>query len=131
MEVVARLIEVATYQLPINREVEVTRNECQSVASKNRKAKLKDGVRGNRPNFIIRAFLGQKWNEIVYAESGKWNCNEDKILEDHNKLVRFCIDSYKEISKKHVKDVLRKNYIAFGINIAGKVMSYIYLLKLV
>ncbi|KAF0515997.1 hypothetical protein F8M41_017240 [Gigaspora margarita] len=101
-------------------EVEVTRNECQSVASKNRKAKLKDGVRGNRPNFIIRAFLGQKWNEIVYAESGKWNCNEDKILEDHNKLVRFCIDSYKEISKKHVKDVLRKNYIAFGINIAGE-----------
>ncbi|CAG8710520.1 12625_t:CDS:10 [Gigaspora margarita] len=98
VEVVARLIEVATYQLPINRKVEVTRNEYQSVASKNHKAKVKDGARGNRPDFMIQALLGQKWNEIVYAES----------------------DGYKEILKKHVKNVLQKNYIAFRINIAGE-----------
>ncbi|CAJ0647192.1 9848_t:CDS:2 [Entrophospora sp. SA101] len=35
-----------------NNKVEVTRNECQSVASKNCKAKLKNGTRGNRPDFI-------------------------------------------------------------------------------
>ncbi|KAF0384484.1 hypothetical protein F8M41_011605 [Gigaspora margarita] len=51
-------------------KVEVTRNEYQSVASKNRKAKVKDGARGNRPDFMIQALLDQKWNEIVYAESG-------------------------------------------------------------
>ncbi|CAH1767775.1 12422_t:CDS:2 [Entrophospora sp. SA101] len=119
VEVVARLIDLAIYQLPINSEVEVTRNERQSVASKNRKAKLKNGARGNKPDFMIQAFLGQKWNEIVYGESGKWNCNEEKILDDHNKLVRFCIDGYKEISKKREKDDLRKNYIAFGVNVAG------------
>ncbi|CAG8687196.1 3763_t:CDS:2, partial [Racocetra persica] len=104
----ARLIEVATYQLPINR------NEHQSVVSKNRKAKLKNSARNNKLNFYD---LSIPRSEIVYAESGKWNCNEDKILEDHNKLVRFCIDRYKEISKKHVKDVLWKNNITLGINI--------------
>ncbi|CAG8763397.1 601_t:CDS:2, partial [Racocetra persica] len=124
VEVVARLIEVATYKLPINREVEVTRNERQSVASKNRKARVKEGARGNRPDLMIRALLDQKWNEIVYAESGKWNCNKDKILEDHKKLVRFCIDGYKEVLKKHVKDILRKNYIAFRINIAENRVKY-------
>ncbi|CAG8596992.1 8377_t:CDS:2, partial [Ambispora leptoticha] len=70
VEVVARLIDVSIYQLPINRinsEVEVTRNERQSVASKNRKAKQKNGARGNRPDFMIQAFLGQKWNEIVQS----------------------------------------------------------------
>nr|CAG8541545.1 964_t:CDS:10 [Entrophospora candida] len=71
VEVIACLIDVTIYQLPINSKVEMTRNERQSVAGKNRKAKLKNGARGNRLDFMIKAFLGQKWNEIIYAESGK------------------------------------------------------------
>ncbi|CAG8824064.1 21424_t:CDS:2, partial [Gigaspora margarita] len=45
VEVVAQLIKVVTYQLPINRKVDVTRNEYQSMASKNCKAKLKNSAR--------------------------------------------------------------------------------------
>ena|SRR6185369_1843251 len=52
MEVVAHLIDVAIYQLPINSKVEVTRNEHQSIASKNCKAKQKSDARGDASSYL-------------------------------------------------------------------------------
>ena len=57
---------------------------------------------------MIHAWFRQRWNEIVYFESGRWDTNEDKILKDHEKLVQLCIDGYKEISKKCVKEAFQK-----------------------
>ena len=54
---------------------------------------------------MIHAWFRQRWNEIVYFESGRWDTNEDKILKDHEKLVQLCID---EISKKCVKEAFQK-----------------------
>ncbi|CAG8630782.1 5559_t:CDS:2, partial [Dentiscutata heterogama] len=91
VEAVAHLIEASLHRLPIEYEVEVTRNERQS----------------------------NKQKEIVYIESGKWNCNDKKRRENHNKLVKLCLCGYEEMGKKAIKDQLHRHYIAFGINIAG------------
>ena len=36
---------------------------------------------------MIHVIFRNKWEEIVYVESGKWNCDDEKIHNDHNKLV--------------------------------------------
>ncbi|CAG8601991.1 3456_t:CDS:10 [Diversispora eburnea] len=72
VDVVERLIEASIYQMPIDFDIEVTRNERQSDASKKRKNRQVPGSRGNMPDLMIRAFFKQKWNEIAYVESGKW-----------------------------------------------------------
>uniref|UniRef100_U9UEE8 Uncharacterized protein n=1 Tax=Rhizophagus irregularis (strain DAOM 181602 / DAOM 197198 / MUCL 43194) TaxID=747089 RepID=U9UEE8_RHIID len=50
---------------------------------------------------MIRVFFRNKWEEIIYVEIGKWNCDDEKIRSDHNKLVQLCMDG------------------RFGVNIAG------------
>ncbi|CAG8670746.1 8314_t:CDS:2 [Funneliformis mosseae] len=70
---------------------------------------------------MFRAYLRQKWKEIVFFESGKWNADEDKICHDHNKLVQLCLDGFKELVKKCTKETFYQNYIGFGINIAAKI----------
>ncbi|RGB22794.1 hypothetical protein C1646_775513 [Rhizophagus diaphanus] len=82
VEIIARLIDMAMYHLSVDYEVEVTRAECQSKASKNRKVQQKTGSRGDKPDLMFRAYLRQKWEEIVFFESGKWDTDEDKICYD-------------------------------------------------
>ncbi|CAG8825906.1 3153_t:CDS:2, partial [Racocetra persica] len=76
--------------------------------------------RGNKPDLMIRMFVHKKWEEIEYLESGKWNCNDEKIRDDHNKLVQFCLDGTEELFKICKKGSLNKNYIGFGVNIADE-----------
>ncbi|RIB20873.1 hypothetical protein C2G38_2302294 [Gigaspora rosea] len=119
VEAVAHLIEASLHRLPIEYKVEVTRNERQSVASKNYKILKNIGSRGDKPDLMIQAFVKNKQKEIVYIESGKLNCNETKRRDNHNKLVKLCLCGYEEIGKKAIKEQLHRRYIAFGINIAG------------
>jgi len=120
---------MAMYHLPVDYEVKVTRAECQSKVSKNRKVQQKSGSRGDKPDFMFRAYLLQKWEEIVFFESGKWNADEDKINHDHNKLVQLCLDGSKELVKKCTKKTFYRNYIGFGINIASKYLKIHGLIK--
>ena len=57
VEIIARLIDMAMYHLPVDYEVEVTRAERQSKASKNRKVQQKTGSRGDKPDLMFRAYL--------------------------------------------------------------------------
>ena len=59
VEIIARLIDMAMYHLPVDYEVEVTRAERQSKASKNRKVQQKSGSRGDKPDLMFRAYLRQ------------------------------------------------------------------------
>ncbi|CAG8716157.1 9225_t:CDS:2, partial [Racocetra persica] len=129
VEIIALLIDMAMFYLPVDYEVEVTRSERQSIASKNRKVQQKKGARGNKPDLMFRAYLRQKWEEIVFFESGKWDSDEDKIRHDHSKLVQFCLDGSKELVKKCTKEVFHQNYIGFGVNIAGKYLEIHGLIK--
>ncbi len=115
VEIIARLIDMAMYHLPVDYEVEITRAERQSKASKSRKVQQKTGSRGDKPDLMFRAYLRQKWEEIIFFESGKWNTDEDKICHDHNKLVQFCLDGTKELVKKCMKETFYRNYIGFGV----------------
>ena len=108
------------YRLPVEYEIEVTRAERQSMASKNRKVQQQKGSRGDKPDLMIRVIFRSKWEEIVYVESGKWNCDDEKIRNDHNKLVQLCIDGTDELFKICEKESLNRNYIGFGVNIAGE-----------
>lgn len=125
VDVVARLMEASIYQMPIDLDIEVTRNDRQSNASKKRKNRQVSGSRGNKPDLMIRAFFRQKWNEIAYVESGKWKSTGTKAHDDHNKLARFTSDGYTDMSKKTKKDELYKFCIVFGINITGKKTYFI------
>ena len=60
---------------------------------------------------MIRVIFRNKWEEMVYFESGKWDCNVDKIRGDHNKLVQFCIDGSDELTKIYVRKNLSINPI--------------------
>ncbi|CAJ0765182.1 12598_t:CDS:1, partial [Entrophospora sp. SA101] len=113
VDVVERLIEASIYQMPIDFDIEVTRNKRQSDASKKRKNCQVPGSRGNKPDLMIRAFFKQKWNEIAYVESGKWLSTGTKTHHDHNKLALFCLDGYIDMSKKSKKDELYKFCIVF------------------
>ncbi|CAG8572973.1 7108_t:CDS:2, partial [Funneliformis mosseae] len=118
VEIIARLIDIVMYHLPVDYEVEVTRAERQSKASKNCKVQQKSRLRGDKPDLIFCVYLRQKWKEIIFFESGKWNADEDKINHDHNKLVQLCLDGSKELVKKYTKETFYRNYIRFSINIA-------------
>nr|CAG8625580.1 10670_t:CDS:2 [Entrophospora candida] len=117
------------YHLPVDFEIEVTRSERQSIASKNRKVMQKTGSRGDKPDIMIRAYLLQKWEELVFFESGKCDASEDKINNDHNKLVQLCLDGSKELVKKCAKEIFYKNYIGFSVNVAGKYLEIHGLIK--
>ncbi|CAG8642850.1 13026_t:CDS:2 [Ambispora gerdemannii] len=121
VEIIARMIDMTMHHLPVDYEVEVTRAECQSTASKNRKTQQKNGSRGDKPDLMFRAHLRQKWEEIVFFESGKWDANEDKIRHDHNKLVQLCLDGSKELVRRCTKEIFFQSYIGFGVNIAAKI----------
>ncbi|CAG8617842.1 9389_t:CDS:2, partial [Diversispora eburnea] len=118
VKTIARLIDTTMYRFPMNYEVEITRSERQSIASKNRKIQEQKGSRGNKPDLMIRVIFRNKWEEIVYFESGKWSCSGNKIRSDRNKLVQFCIDGSDELTKICKKESLNKSYMGFGINIA-------------
>lgn len=87
VEIIARLIDMAMYHLPVDYKVDVTRAKHQSKASKNCKVQQKTGSREDKPDLMFCAYLRQKWEEIIFFESGKWDTDEDKICHDHNKLV--------------------------------------------
>ena len=59
------------YRLPVDYEIEVTRAERQSIASKNRKVQQQKGSRGDKPDLMICVIFRSKWEEIVYVKSGK------------------------------------------------------------
>ncbi|RIB07780.1 hypothetical protein C2G38_2112804 [Gigaspora rosea] len=129
VEIISRLLDMTIYHLPVDFDVEVTRSERQSIASKNWKIQQKTGSRGNKPDIMIRACFRQKWEEIIFFECGKWGADEDKILHDHNKLTQFCLAGSKELVKKCLKENFYKNYIGFAVNIAGKYLKIHGLIK--
>src|SRR6266545_6750932 len=120
VKVVSRLIDAIMWGLLVEYDVEVTRGERQSVVSKDRKSQQSSGSKGNRSDLMIQAYLRNKWNEVTYIESSKWQTSDQKIFDDHNKLVRLTLDRFQYLLKKYVKNVLRDNFIGFGISIAGK-----------
>ena len=69
---------------------------------------------------MIHVFFHNKWKEIVYVESGKWNCDDEKIHSDHNKLMQLYIDGTDELFKICEREPLNRNYIGLGINITGE-----------
>ena len=120
IEVVFRLIDAIMWGLPVEYDVKITRDECQSVVSKDRKSQQSSGSKRNRPDLMIRAYLWNKWDEVAYIESSKWQTSDQKIFDDHNKLVRLTLDRFQYLLKKYMKDVLYDNFIGFDINIAGE-----------
>ncbi len=108
------------WDLPVEYDVEITRGERQSVASKDRKSQQSSRSKGNKPDLMIRAYLRNKWDEVAYIESSKWQASDQKIFNDHNKLARLTLDGFQYLLKKYVKDILRNNFIGFGISIAGE-----------
>ncbi|CAJ0642883.1 4554_t:CDS:2 [Entrophospora sp. SA101] len=69
VDAITRLMEASLYQVPIEFDIEVTRNECQSMASKKRKTKQVIGSRGNKPDLMVRVFFKRRWNELAYLEN--------------------------------------------------------------
>lgn len=116
VDIMYRLIETSLNEMPIDLKIDITRNDRQSVSSKNRKARQVISPRGNKPDLMIRVFFKRKWNELAYFESGKWKTTDVKTNHDH-KLARLCVDGYNDITKKNKKDELRKFCIIFGINV--------------
>ena len=53
VEIIACLIDMAMYYLPVNYKVEVIRAERQSKASKNHKVQQKTGLRKNKPDLCF------------------------------------------------------------------------------
>ncbi|GBB84448.1 hypothetical protein RclHR1_11000004 [Rhizophagus clarus] len=82
--------------------------------------KISNGSENCLVDLMIHVFFRNKWEEIIYIESGKWNCNDEKIRNDHNKLVQLCMDGSNELFKICEKERLNRNYIVFGVNIAGE-----------
>ncbi len=60
VEIIARLMDTTMYRLPVEYEIEVTRAERQSMASKNRKVQQQKGSRGDKPDLMIRVFFRNK-----------------------------------------------------------------------
>ncbi|CAG8680902.1 15163_t:CDS:2, partial [Cetraspora pellucida] len=117
------IIDVLLQEIKLNALRKVSHsseNSLVEIIAKNCKVQQQKGSRGNKLDLMIRMFVHKKWEEIVYLKSGKWNCNDEKIHDDHNKLVQFCLDGTEELFKICKKESLNKNYIGFGINIAGK-----------
>ncbi len=94
VEVVSRLIDAVIWGLPVKYDVEVIRSEYQNVASKDRKSQQSSGSKRNRPDLMIQAYLQNKWDKVTYIESSKWQISDQKIFDDHNKLVRLTLDGF-------------------------------------
>src|SRR6266511_4083706 len=94
VEVVSQLMDAIMWGLPVVYDVEITRGERQSVVSKDRKSQQSSGSKGNRSDLMIQAYLRNKWNEVTYIESSKWQTSDQKIFDDHNKLVRLTFDEF-------------------------------------
>ncbi len=94
VEIVSRLIDAVIWDLPIEYDVEVTKDKRQSVTSKDHKLQQSSELKGNRPDLMIRAYLQNKWDEVTYIESSKWQTNDQKIFDDHNKLARLTFDRF-------------------------------------
>ncbi len=90
------------------------------MVSKNCKVQQQKGSRGNKLDLMICVFFHNKWKEIIYTESRKWNCDDEKIHNDYNKLVQLCIDNTDKLFKIYEREPLNRNYMGFGINIAGE-----------
>ena len=120
VEVVSRLIDAVMWNLPVEYDVEVIRGKCQSVAGKDRKLQQSSKSKENRSNLMIRAYFQNKQDKVIYIESSKWQANDQKIFDDHNKLARLTLDGFQYLLKKYVKDILRNNFIGFNISIAGE-----------
>ena len=70
VEIIARLIDMAMYHLPVDYEVEVTRAERQSKASKNRKVQQKSGSREDKPDLMFRVYLRQSGKKSFSLKAG-------------------------------------------------------------
>ena len=57
VEIIAHLIDMAMYHLPVDYEIEITRAERQSKVSKSRKVQQKTGSRGDKPDLMFCAYL--------------------------------------------------------------------------
>src|SRR6266498_3233638 len=88
-------------------DVKIIRGERQSVVSKDHKSQQNNGSKGNRPDLMIRAYLRNKWDEVAYIESSKWQTSDQKIFDDHNKLVRLTLDG-----------LIRKNEVNFYLPVS-------------
>ncbi len=108
------------YRLPVEYKIEVIRAERQNIASKNHKVQQQKGSRRDKLDLMICVFFRNKWEEIVYVESEKWNCDDEKIHSDHNKLVQFCIYDTDKLFKICEREPLNRNYIGLSVNIAGE-----------
>jgi len=145
VEIMARLIEAAIWCLPVEYTCKVTRyvfnnvvsifkymtnimtyrSEQQSIASKERNNLKETGSRDKKLDFMIQALFRRQWNKLLYVKSGKCGSNDTKILNDHNKLVRLCIDGYHAIQKKTSRKKLSEFFIEFAINLSGNVKHLI------
>ncbi|CAG8639226.1 9086_t:CDS:2, partial [Paraglomus occultum] len=67
LEVIARLIDVSMYRLPVECDIEIARAERRSQTIED----CRQESRGNKPNIIIRSIFRNKWEELVYIESGR------------------------------------------------------------
>ncbi|CAG8847460.1 12391_t:CDS:2, partial [Gigaspora margarita] len=117
VDAITRIIKMSLHQMPIDSDIEVIRDEVQSMATKKRKVRQVVGSMENKPELIVRAFFKNKWKGLAYLKSGKWKSTNVKTHNDHNKLAQFCLDGYVDISKKITKNELYKFCIIFGINI--------------
>ncbi len=71
IEVVSRLINAVMWGLPIEYDVKVIRDKCQSVVNKYHKSQQSSRSKGNRPDLMIRAYFQNKWDEVAYIENSK------------------------------------------------------------
>ena len=94
VKIVSQLIDAVMWDLSIEYNVEVTKDEYQNVVSKDRKSQQSSGSKGNRPDLIIQAYLRNKWDEVAYIESFKWQASDQKIFDYHNKLARLTLDRF-------------------------------------
>ncbi|CAJ0763892.1 20423_t:CDS:2 [Entrophospora sp. SA101] len=116
VDAITRLMEASLYQVPIEFDIEVTRNECQSMASKKRKTKQVIGSRGNKPDLMVRVFFKRRWNELAYLENGYVDMSK-KI--NKNELNKFVLRSV--LILQHfivINGFLRENGIKFYLPIA-------------
>src|SRR5881275_40131 len=71
VEIIARLIDMAMYHLPVDYEVEITRTERQSKVSKSRKVQQKTGSREDKPDLMFCVYMKPKLNPRVEMV-GSW-----------------------------------------------------------
>jgi len=53
-------MDTAMYRLPVEYKIEVIRAERQNIASKNHKVQQQKGLRGDKPDLMIRVFFHNK-----------------------------------------------------------------------